>query len=299
MGARGELQVIFAFSISPLSSLSHLSFCYIGTVKLLTSFCEPGALLVKIHCPSWLWRGFAVFANGVCRNQSRECEYCLREPRGEMRNLRKKLLSFENPHSNTFLPLFEYFLSAFWAVWFLKKKIKLLPHSSPALIYSHLVSFSRKTSFLWWSTSMEETSCSTSRAAINSTFPEQRKILILAFGPAGCTRERSKLGTQFYSQLCCCPAEEILGRLFDLSSPCPAARWGWCLCWKLSPSLSQLSPNSTKPCRPFSQLSEGLGGSNFPSSFPSHRRLLDSIHIITQTWPCFFTALCSQAAQPA
>lgn len=59
---------------------------------------------------------------------------------------------------------------------------------------------------------MEETSCSISRAAISLTYPEQRKMFFIAF--AGCTREGSKLRTWFYSQLCYCPVEETLGRLF-------------------------------------------------------------------------------------
>lgn len=168
-----------------------------------------------------------MFANGVYTNQSREGEYGLRESRGEMRNLKKKLLSFQNPHSIMLLPLFGCFQSSL--IFFFFNIYKLLPCSSPPLIYSHFVSFSRKTSFSWWNTSTEETSCSISRAAISSTSPEQRKMFIIAFG---CTRERSKLRTRFYSQLCYCPAEETLGRLFDFSSPCPAAKWGWCLCWK-------------------------------------------------------------------
>jgi len=75
-----------------------------------------------------------MFSNAVYTNQSREGEYRLREQRGEMRNLKKKLLSFQNPHCNLLLPLFECFLGAF---------ILLLP--TP---YYPLFSFSRKTSFL-------------------------------------------------------------------------------------------------------------------------------------------------------
>lgn len=69
-------------------------------------------MLVKIHSPSWLLSGFAMFANGVYTNQSSEGEYGLRESRGEMRNLKKKLLSFQNPHSIMLLPLSGCFLSS-------------------------------------------------------------------------------------------------------------------------------------------------------------------------------------------
>lgn len=53
-----------------------------------------------------------------------------------------------------------------------------LPHP----LLSFIVSFSRKTSFSSWNTSMEETSCSISRAVISSTFLEQRKMLLLLAG---------------------------------------------------------------------------------------------------------------------
>lgn len=59
-----------------------------------------------------------MFANAVFINQGRGGEYGLGKQTGEMRNLKKKLLSFQNPHCNLLLPLFECFLGWFMVCFF-------------------------------------------------------------------------------------------------------------------------------------------------------------------------------------
>lgn len=77
-----------------------------------------------------------MFANAVFINQGRGGEYGLGKQTGEMRNLKKKLLSCQNPHCNLLLPLFECFLGWFMVCFFCLVVVffSLLSHASPPLI---------------------------------------------------------------------------------------------------------------------------------------------------------------------